>query len=78
MECDYLMLMETAAGHDAFVDTLPVFAKFEGVADIDNYRPLPDGWALATADIVGSTKAIAGRALQGRQHGRRQRHFGAC
>ncbi len=24
-----------------------------------NYRPLPDDWALATADIVGSTKAIA-------------------
>ncbi|RWF18842.1 MAG: DUF3095 family protein, partial [Mesorhizobium sp.] len=58
----YLMLMETAAASDPFVASLPVFAKFESVADIDNYRPLPDGWALATADIVGSTKAIgAGR-----------------
>lgn len=56
------MLMETAAASDPFVASLPVFAKFESVADIDNYRPLPDGWALATADIVGSTKAIgAGR-----------------
>ena len=54
------MLMETAAASDPFVASLPVFAKFESVADIDNYRPLPDGWALATADIVGSTKAIAG------------------
>jgi hypothetical protein len=58
----YLMLMETAAASDPFVASLPVFARFESVADIDNYRPLPDGWALATADIVGSTKAIeAGR-----------------
>ena len=54
----YLMLMETAAASDPFVASLPVFAKFESFADIDNYRPLPDGCALATADIVGSTKAI--------------------
>jgi hypothetical protein len=42
-----------------FLDTLPVFAQFEGVADADNYRALPDDWSLATADIVDSTKAIA-------------------
>jgi hypothetical protein len=42
-----------------FLDTLPAFAQFEGVADADNYRPLPDDWSLATADIVDSTKAIA-------------------
>ncbi|TPK92636.1 DUF3095 domain-containing protein [Mesorhizobium sp. B2-4-17] len=54
--------METAAASDPFVASLPVFAKFESAAYTDNYRPLPDGWALATADIVGSTKAIeAGR-----------------
>jgi hypothetical protein len=47
---------------DAFFDRLPIFAEFKGVADAGNYRPLPDNWALATADIVGSTKAIeAGR-----------------
>ena len=50
--------MEEAAANDAFFDTLPIFAEFEGVADAGNYRPLPDNWALATADIVGSTKAI--------------------
>src|SRR6185295_1225186 len=50
--------MDTAP-NEAFFDTLPVFEQFEGVADGDNYRPLPDGWALASADIVGSTKAIA-------------------
>jgi Protein of unknown function (DUF3095) len=42
-----------------FLETLPVFAQFEGVADADNYRALPDDWSLATADIVDSTKAIA-------------------
>jgi hypothetical protein len=41
-----------------FFDTLPVFLEFEGVADIGNYKPLPDDWVLATADIVGSTIAI--------------------
>ena len=50
--------MDTAP-NEAFFDTVPVFEQFEGVADGDNYRPLPDDWALATADIVGSTKAIA-------------------
>jgi hypothetical protein len=46
--------------NDAFFGTVPVFAKFEDVADAANYRPLPDGWVLALADIVGSTKAIEG------------------
>lgn len=36
----------------------PVFDHFDGVADPGNYRPLPDGWALAVADIVDSTRAI--------------------
>lgn len=44
--------------NDNFFDTLPVFVEFEGVADTNNYKPLPDDWMLATADIVGSTKAI--------------------
>src|SRR5262245_44002702 len=52
--------MEKTADDDTFFDKLPIFAKFEGVADAGNYRALPDSWALATADIVGSTKAIEG------------------
>ncbi len=52
----------TTETNDNFFDTLPVFTQFEGVADTKNYKPLPDDWVLATADIVGSTKAIeAGR-----------------
>ena len=52
----------TTETNDSFFDTLPVFTQFEGVADTKNYKPLPDDWVLATADIVGSTKAIeAGR-----------------
>ncbi|MDK1374207.1 MULTISPECIES: DUF3095 domain-containing protein [unclassified Sinorhizobium] len=42
-----------------FYDGLPLFEAFEGVADEANYRPLPDGWVLAVADIVDSTSAIA-------------------
>ncbi|MEZ2126701.1 MULTISPECIES: DUF3095 domain-containing protein [unclassified Sinorhizobium] len=50
------------AADDNFFNSLPVLTQFEGVADSDNYRPLPEGWVLALADIVGSTKEIeAGR-----------------
>ncbi|MGH7003160.1 MAG: DUF3095 domain-containing protein [Alphaproteobacteria bacterium] len=45
--------------NDTFFAALPVFARFEGVADTNNYQPLPEDWILATADIVGSTHAIA-------------------
>lgn len=38
---------------------LPVFAEFEDVANLTRYRPLPAGWALAVADVVSSTEAIA-------------------
>lgn len=51
--------MEKAVAQETFFDTLPIFSEFVGVADQDNYRPLPDDWALATADIVDSTAAIA-------------------
>ena len=43
----------------AFLAALPRFLEFEGVADFSRYRPLPGGWALALADIVDSTGAIA-------------------
>ncbi len=42
-----------------FYENLPLFEAFEGVADEANYRPLPEGWLLAVADIVDSTGAIA-------------------
>ncbi len=45
--------------NDDFFSSLPVFARFEGVTDSGNYRPLPDDWFLALADIVSSTGAIA-------------------
>lgn len=45
--------------NDDFFKTLPVFTRFEGVTDDSNYRPLPDNWVLALADIVSSTQAIA-------------------
>ena len=44
---------------DRFFEDLPAFDAFHGVVDAANYRPLPDDWALAVADVVGSTAAIA-------------------
>ncbi|NEJ20322.1 DUF3095 family protein [Rhizobium leguminosarum] len=53
--------MKTVTDDDFFAE-VPLFSEFEGVTDAANYRPLPDGWVLALADIVGSTQAIgAGR-----------------
>lgn len=49
----------TETGQEDFFETLPAFAEFSGVADPQHYRPLPAEWALATADIVSSTGAIA-------------------
>lgn len=43
---------------ERFFDTVPVFDDFEGVTNLDNYRPLPDDWALVAGDIVNSTGAI--------------------
>jgi len=42
-----------------FLSDLPTFAEFEDVANLTRYRPLPAGWALAVADVVSSTEAIA-------------------
>jgi Protein of unknown function (DUF3095) len=42
-----------------FLSDLPIFAEFEDVADFARYRPLPDGWSLALADVVSSGAAIA-------------------
>jgi len=54
--------MDSITYDDPFFATIPAFSAFEGVADGNNYRALPDNWALATTDIVDSTKAIqAGR-----------------
>ncbi|WP_222333781.1 DUF3095 domain-containing protein [Rhizobium leguminosarum] len=59
--CAKLDDMKTVTDEDFFAE-VPLFSEFEGVTDASNYRPLPDGWVLALADIVGSTQAIgAGR-----------------
>ncbi|MBY3385963.1 DUF3095 domain-containing protein [Rhizobium laguerreae] len=56
--CAKLDDMKTVTDEDFFAE-VPLFSQFEGVTDAANYRPLPDGWVLALADIVGSTPAIA-------------------
>jgi Protein of unknown function (DUF3095) len=42
-----------------FYHSLPVFIEFSLVLDPTLYRPLPPGWLVGMADVVGSTKAIA-------------------
>jgi hypothetical protein len=42
-----------------FYENLPAFDDFTGVADPARYRPVPDDWHVAVADVVGSTAAIA-------------------
>ncbi|MGI9388513.1 MAG: DUF3095 domain-containing protein [Boseongicola sp.] len=42
-----------------FISRLPRFTDFDEIADFSHYMPLPKGWALAMADIVDSTGAIA-------------------
>ncbi|MFN3972565.1 MAG: DUF3095 domain-containing protein [Gemmobacter sp.] len=46
-------------GTDDFLASLPVFQEFADVADASRYAPLPEGWALAVADVVASGQAIA-------------------
>ncbi|MDP5219365.1 DUF3095 domain-containing protein [Ruegeria sp. 2205SS24-7] len=43
---------------DYFAD-LPLISRFGDLTDPANYTPLPDGWQIGTADIVGSTRHIA-------------------
>ncbi|MBL0373635.1 DUF3095 domain-containing protein [Rhizobium sp. KVB221] len=47
-----------SGNNDTFFSSVPVFVEFEGVTDIENYRPLPEDWGLVTGDIVNSTGAI--------------------
>ena len=49
----------TEPNASAFLSDLPIFTEFEDVANLTRYRPLPEGWVLAVADVVSSTKAIA-------------------
>ncbi len=43
----------------ALAPPLPAFSRFEDVSDPAVYQALPDDWALAIADVVSSTAAIA-------------------
>lgn len=54
-----------AAGTDdaSFLASVKVFGAFDEVVDPTQFRPLPSGWVVGNADIIGSTRAkAAGRA----------------
>jgi hypothetical protein len=42
-----------------FYDDLPRLTSFADLTDPSRYVPLPDDWIIGTADIAGSTKAVA-------------------
>src|SRR3984957_18043325 len=44
---------------DGFYETIPVLDNFADAVRGENFRPLPDGWVVGFADVVGSTKAVA-------------------
>jgi hypothetical protein len=47
-----------ASAPQEFIDRIPVVERFADVADRARYVPLPDDWAVAVADVQGSTAAI--------------------
>lgn len=51
--------MDRLGGTDSFINTIRSFQRFAQVVEPHTYVPLPDDWALAITDIVGSTEAIA-------------------
>ena len=52
--------MTTPDGTDIFYGSIPVFRGFGSLMDPALYTRLPDDWTIGVADIVESTKAIAG------------------
>ena len=54
--------MPTSAGNNEdFYGRIPVFHGFARLMDPALYVPLPGDWVVGVADIVDSTKAIAGQ-----------------
>jgi Protein of unknown function (DUF3095) len=43
----------------SFYETIPILDSFADAVRAENYRPLPDGWVVGFADVVGSTEAVA-------------------
>jgi hypothetical protein len=42
-----------------FYEAIPVFDDFAEAVRAENFRPLPDDWAVGFSDVVGSTEAVA-------------------
>lgn len=52
-------MTEPLAALSKFYSDIPLQNSFNALADADAYLPVPDGWIIGAADIVGSTAAIA-------------------
>ncbi|MFA3919488.1 DUF3095 domain-containing protein [Ruegeria hyattellae] len=51
--------MDKLSSDTGFYNGLPLIDRFGDLTDASSYAPLPDGWVIGTADIVGSTRHIA-------------------
>ena len=53
--------MNAQPGHESerFYAEMPSFSEAAGITDMANYHIVPDGWLIATTDIVNSTAAVA-------------------
>ena len=54
-----IIAMDASSPPDDFYASLPIFRDFTQVMDPALFTPLPGGWAVGTADVVQSTRAIA-------------------
>src|SRR5580704_18967144 len=52
--------MTTSGGSETFYGGIPVFRGFTSLMEPALYARLPDDWSIGVADIVESTRAIAG------------------
>ena len=46
-----------------FYETIPVLDNFADAVRAENYRPLPDDWAVGFADVVGSNSGRGQRSI---------------
>ena len=52
------MLQWLSMTNSAFYEELPVLDDFTAVTNLSHYKPIPDDWLIAVADVRGSTQAI--------------------
>ncbi len=52
------------AALERFLEGVPVLHRFRDGVNSNRYMPVPDGWLVGSADVIGSTEAIANGAYK--------------